>query len=164
MAGLLPSACHGIGAGHCSRYHVQVKAFPLPSLALTALLPTPPPKLRAARRRTRWGWTACSTSLPRLGRVGWHRREGSASLLSFGAGPGELLAGSGGHQSSADLSQALSALLPFVVAATAVSALVNPATFSWCADNFAAPLGLLWSVGLRGLVLCLHGGNETKEE
>lgn len=143
MAALLPSACRGIGAGHCSRYHVEVKVFPLPSLALTALSPTPPPKLRAARRRTRWGWTACSTSIPRLGRVGWHRREGSASLLSFGAGPGELLAGSGGHQSSADLSQALSALLPFVVAATAVSALVNPATFSWYADNFAAPLGLL---------------------
>ncbi|XP_042434890.1 probable sodium/metabolite cotransporter BASS3, chloroplastic isoform X2 [Zingiber officinale] len=152
MAALPPSACRGgIGAGRCSRYHVQVKVLPLPSLVLTALSTTPSLKLRAARRRTRWGWTACSTSFPRLGRVGWHRREGSASLLSFGAAPGELLAGGGGNQASDDLSQALSALLPFVVAATAVSALVNPATFSWVSKEYYAPAlgGIMLSIGIR---------------
>ncbi|KAG6478632.1 probable sodium/metabolite cotransporter BASS3, chloroplastic isoform X1 [Zingiber officinale] len=152
MAALPPSACRGgIGAGRCSRHHVQVKVLPLPSLALTALSTTPSLKLRAARRRTRWGWTACSTSFPRLGRVGWHRREGSASLLSFGAAPGELLAGGGGNQASDDLSQALSALLPFVVAATAVSALVNPATFSWVSKEYYAPAlgGIMLSIGIR---------------
>ncbi|XP_074567755.1 putative sodium/metabolite cotransporter BASS3, chloroplastic [Curcuma longa] len=151
MAALTPTACRGIGAGHCSLHHVQVKVFPLRSLALTALSPTPTPQLRVARRRTRWGWTACSTSFPRLGRVGWHRREGSASLLSFGAGPRELLAGGGGHQASDDLSQALSALLPFVVAATAVSALANPATFSWVSKEYYAPAlgGIMLSIGIR---------------
>ncbi|XP_042434891.1 probable sodium/metabolite cotransporter BASS3, chloroplastic isoform X3 [Zingiber officinale] len=150
MAALPPSACRGgIGAGRCSRYHVQVKVLPLPSLVLTALSTTPSLKLRAARRRTRWGWTACSTSFPRLGRVGWHRREGSASLLSFGAAPGELLAGGGGNQASDDLSQALSALLPFVVAATAVSALVNPATFSW---PLALSVGYIAQYALKPLL------------
>ncbi|XP_042434498.1 probable sodium/metabolite cotransporter BASS3, chloroplastic isoform X3 [Zingiber officinale] len=150
MAALPPSACRGgIGAGRCSRHHVQVKVLPLPSLALTALSTTPSLKLRAARRRTRWGWTACSTSFPRLGRVGWHRREGSASLLSFGAAPGELLAGGGGNQASDDLSQALSALLPFVVAATAVSALVNPATFSW---PLALSVGYIAQYALKPLL------------
>ena len=77
-------------------------------------------------RRPRRAATFCSA--PSLGRVGWPRREGSAWLLSFRA---ETDASSSAEEGDGDSTQAVSALLPFVVVATAVAALGNPATFSW---------------------------------
>lgn len=106
---------------------------PLVSLAVTGP--------RGVRTLTaRWGargWAlACSTSFPGVGRVGWPRREGNASLLSFGEGPPGGYAG--GERGSSDPSQVISAMLPFVVAATAVAALANPSTFCWCVAAFRA--------------------------
>jgi bile acid:Na+ symporter, BASS family len=105
---------HAMGSA-ASLYRSQARPFVSP----------PPP------RALLWRWprrvaltTLCSApSLPRLGSVGLPRRKGNASLLSFRAdtaAPG-------------DPSQAISALLPLVVVATAVAALGNPATFSWYA-------------------------------
>ncbi|XP_072950724.1 probable sodium/metabolite cotransporter BASS3, chloroplastic [Typha angustifolia] len=104
-------------------------------------------------RVKRGGATACSTSFPSLGRVGWHRREGNASLLSFGAtSEGFSVSGNGDAPAAAsDPSQAISGLLPFVVAATAVAALGNPATFSWVSKEYYAPAlgGIMLSIGIR---------------
>lgn len=73
--------------------------------------------------------------------MGWHRRLGNVSLLSFGVNNnprsgGEFLGGADKAAAAAaadgdSSSKALSGMLPYVVAATAVAALVNPATFSW---------------------------------
>ena len=71
---------------------------------------------------------ACSTS-PFLGRVGSHRREGQSSLLSFGINPPKTM--SEAAEKGSDSSQLLSAMLPFVVAATAIAALAQPSTFTW---------------------------------
>nr|GMD67015.1 probable sodium/metabolite cotransporter BASS3, chloroplastic [Ipomoea batatas] len=70
---------------------------------------------------------ACSTSSPFTGKVGWHRRDGNLSWLSFGKNHRIVAAGEG----KADSSEVLSALLPFVVVLTAVSALSYPYTFTW---------------------------------
>lgn len=59
-----------------------------------------------------------------MGRVGLQRREGNVSLLSFGINAGSVVA-------RYDSSQVLSAMLPFVVALTAVAALAQPSTFTW---------------------------------
>uniref|UniRef100_A0A2P2J9N6 Uncharacterized protein MANES_13G054700 n=1 Tax=Rhizophora mucronata TaxID=61149 RepID=A0A2P2J9N6_RHIMU len=67
---------------------------------------------------------ACSTS-QFIGRVGLQRREGNASILYFGFNPNAA------EVAKSDSSQVLSAMLPFVVAATAVAALAQPATFTW---------------------------------
>ncbi|KAJ8493719.1 hypothetical protein OPV22_015440 [Ensete ventricosum] len=154
MAALPTSACGCLAAGPSLRRTPWGQAPPSPSLAVTALPPSSFPTLKAVRRRRRWGWaSACSTSFPRLGRDGWQRREGTASLLSFGAGTGELLGGSGGgaDQATGDSSKGLSFLLPFVVAATAVAALANPATFSWVSKEYYAPAlgGIMLSIGIR---------------
>lgn len=68
---------------------------------------------------------ACSTSFF-IGRVGLQKREGNVSLLSFGNKQQVISEADG-----TDSSQVLSAMLPFVVAATAVAALAQPATFTW---------------------------------
>ncbi|KAL5794497.1 hypothetical protein ACOSP7_003091 [Xanthoceras sorbifolium] len=88
---------------------------------------------------------ACSTS-PFIGRVGFHRRQGNVSLLSFG-----LNQGSSSELGKNDSSQVLSALLPFVVAATAVAALVQPSTFTWVSKELYAPAlgGIMLSIGIR---------------
>lgn len=72
-------------------------------------------------------------SIPGFGKVGWHRREGNASILYFGA-----MSGTGDERSDGvaggngdDVSQKISAMLPLVVVATGVAALSYPATFSW---------------------------------
>lgn len=70
---------------------------------------------------------ACSTA-PFIGRVGLQWREGNSSLLSFGI---KVKPSGTTEGSKSDASQALSAMLPFVVAATAVAALAQPATFAW---------------------------------
>ncbi|OIT30508.1 PREDICTED: probable sodium/metabolite cotransporter BASS3, chloroplastic [Nicotiana attenuata] len=90
---------------------------------------------------------ACSTSSPLIGRVGLHRREGNLSLLSFGANSRSFYV----EDEKADYSQVLSALLPFVVALTAVAALSQPSTFTWVSKEMYAPAlgGIMLSIGIR---------------
>ncbi|KAK4799624.1 hypothetical protein SAY86_024989 [Trapa natans] len=90
---------------------------------------------------------ACSTA-PFIGRVGLQWREGNSSLLSFGI----KVKPSGATEGfKADASQALSAMLPFVVAATAVAALAQPATFTWVSKELYAPAlgGIMLSIGIK---------------
>lgn len=68
---------------------------------------------------------ACSTS-SFVGRIGSRIRQGNFSLLSFG-----LNSNAEAEATDGDSSQLLSALLPFVVAATAIAALTRPSTFTW---------------------------------
>ncbi|XP_027160248.1 probable sodium/metabolite cotransporter BASS3, chloroplastic [Coffea eugenioides] len=92
---------------------------------------------------------ACSTtSSPFIGKVGWHKREGNFSLLSFGASLDESVMEA---DKKADSSQVLSAMLPFVVALTAVSALSQPSTFTWVSKELYAPAlgGIMLSIGIR---------------
>lgn len=76
---------------------------------------------------------ACSTS-PFIGRIGSRRREGNGSSLSFGIEPGGVT-----EVAKSDSSQVLSAMLPFVVAATAIAALARPSTFTWYVCLYAFP-------------------------
>ncbi|KAJ7961673.1 Sodium Bile acid symporter family [Quillaja saponaria] len=87
---------------------------------------------------------ACSTS-PLIGRVGWQRREGNVSLLSFGINPDAVAEDKG------DSSQILSAMLPFVVAVTAIAALAQPSTFTWVSKELYAPAlgGIMLSIGIK---------------
>ncbi|CAH2052308.1 unnamed protein product [Thlaspi arvense] len=94
------------------------------------------------RRRRNSGEVACSTT-PFMGRVGLQWRDGNMSLLSF----------CGGNESmeKTDSSQVLSALLPFVVALTAVAALSYPSTFTWVSKELYAPAlgGIMLSIGIQ---------------
>ena len=77
---------------------------------------------------------ACSTSKFHGGRVGFNsNREGKSLFLKFGVDESESVVGGGGDGDvgERDWSQILSALLPFVVAVTAVAALSQPSTFTW---------------------------------
>ncbi|KAK9066026.1 hypothetical protein SSX86_015428 [Deinandra increscens subsp. villosa] len=94
------------------------------------------------------GAFACSTtSYPFIGKVGSHRREGNFNLLSYGSNPnsGSAVA------VKADVSQILSAALPFVVALTAVAALTQPLTFTWVSKDLYAPAlgGIMLSIGIK---------------
>ncbi|CAI9107290.1 OLC1v1006611C2 [Oldenlandia corymbosa var. corymbosa] len=92
---------------------------------------------------------ACSTtSSPFIGKVGWHKREGNSSLLSFGAKFDDSVIN---DDKEADSSQVLSAMLPFVVAITAISALSQPSTFTWVSKELYAPAlgGIMLSIGIR---------------
>ncbi|KAL2488357.1 putative sodium/metabolite cotransporter BASS3 [Forsythia ovata] len=90
---------------------------------------------------------ACSTSSPFIGKVGLQKREGNFSLLSFGTDPKGMLE----TEAKADASQLLSAMLPFVVALTAVAALYQPSTFTWVSKELYAPAlgGIMLSIGIR---------------
>ncbi|CAN6684905.1 unnamed protein product [Malus baccata var. baccata] len=90
---------------------------------------------------------ACSTS-PFIGRVGSQRREGNASMLSFGINPSAQISKGASDGSS---SQVLSAMLPFVVAATAIAALAQPSTFTWVSKDLYAPAlgGIMLSIGIK---------------
>ncbi|KAK1353998.1 putative sodium/metabolite cotransporter BASS3, chloroplastic [Heracleum sosnowskyi] len=97
---------------------------------------------------------ACSTSPPFIGKVGLFKREGNFTLLSFGTNPSYL--SDVGDKDAAnddddDSSQILSALLPFVVALTAVAALVQPSTFTWVSREMYAPAlgGIMLSIGIK---------------
>ncbi|KAF6144300.1 hypothetical protein GIB67_024527 [Kingdonia uniflora] len=96
------------------------------------------------------GVFACSTSVPFLGRVGVQSRDGNVSLMSFGMNP-SISSNGVSEESENDSSKALSALLPFVVAATAVAALSTPATFTWVSKEYYAPAlgGIMLSIGIR---------------
>ncbi|XP_019178227.1 PREDICTED: probable sodium/metabolite cotransporter BASS3, chloroplastic [Ipomoea nil] len=93
---------------------------------------------------------ACSTSSPLFGKVGWHRREGNLSLLLFGESRRRTTVAVE-VEKKADVSQVLSALLPFVVALTSIAALSQPATFSWVSKELYAPAlgGIMLSIGIR---------------
>eukprot|EP00250_Pteridium_aquilinum_P021843 c25244_g2_i1 orf=401-1816(+) len=82
----------------------------------------------------------------RVGTVGSHDKQGNVSLVSFGMKPRRL---SGGNKE--DFSKALSALLPYVVVATAVAALVQPSTFTWVSKEHYAPAlgGIMLSIGVQ---------------
>ncbi|KAL0369905.1 UNVERIFIED_CONTAM: putative sodium/metabolite cotransporter BASS3, chloroplastic [Sesamum angustifolium] len=90
---------------------------------------------------------ACSTSSPFIGKVGLHKREGNFSLLSFGLDPKVSVEA----EVNSDASQVLSALLPFVVALTAVAALSKPSTFTWVSKELYAPAlgGIMLSIGIK---------------
>ncbi|KFK39837.1 hypothetical protein AALP_AA3G294600 [Arabis alpina] len=90
-------------------------------------------------RRRSGGALACSTT-PFMGRVGLQWRDGNMSLLSFCGGT-----------ERADTSQVLSALLPFVVALTAVAALSYPPSFTWVSKELYAPAlgGIMLSIGIQ---------------
>ncbi|WVZ75391.1 hypothetical protein U9M48_023447, partial [Paspalum notatum var. saurae] len=143
MASAAASSSHSYPTASLHHHSLPHYARPCAS-ARFSQLPPPPPRARLWQRPRRVAPTTfCSApSLPRLGRVGWPRREGNAWLLSFlsdtAAAPG-------------DPSQALSALLPLVVAATAVAALRNPATFSWVSKDYYAPAlgGIMLSIGIK---------------
>uniref|UniRef100_I1KYY7 Sodium/metabolite cotransporter BASS3, chloroplastic n=1 Tax=Glycine max TaxID=3847 RepID=I1KYY7_SOYBN len=93
---------------------------------------------------------ACSTSQFRGGfGFRFHRRQGKFSLLSFGGDDDGSAVG--GEARERDLSQLLSALLPVVVAATAVAALAKPSTFTWVSKELYAPAlgGIMLSIGIR---------------
>lgn len=83
------------------------------------------------------------------GRVGLQRREKNVSLLSFGVNNTNNQIS--GDDSKSDSSQILSAMLPFVVAATAIAALSQPSTFTWVSKDLYAPAlgGIMLSIGLR---------------
>ncbi|CAO2818982.1 unnamed protein product [Amaranthus hypochondriacus] len=82
------------------------------------------------------------------GRVGLQRREGNVSLLSFGVDSNNRL---GGDDSKEGSSQILSAMLPFVVVATAVAAISQPSSFTWVSKELYAPAlgGIMLSIGIR---------------
>nr|GMD17292.1 probable sodium/metabolite cotransporter BASS3, chloroplastic [Ipomoea batatas] len=116
---------------------------PRPKILLTALKNRP-----FCSRNFRGGAlvaVACSTSSPLFGKVG---REGNLSLLLFGESRRNIAVG---VEKKADVSQVLSALLPFVVALTSIAALSQPATFSWVSKELYAPAlgGIMLSIGIR---------------
>lgn len=93
---------------------------------------------------------ACSAT-PYIGRVGWQRREGNVSGINP---PGIVIDGGEGRVNDVDdddASQVLSAMLPFVVAATAIAALCQPSTFTWVSKEMYAPAlgGIMLSIGIK---------------
>ncbi|KAL4378822.1 hypothetical protein GQ457_02G004810 [Hibiscus cannabinus] len=85
---------------------------------------------------------ACSTTpSPYVRRVGWRR-------LSFGNNAGDEATQ---VSKKVEISQVLSAMLPFVVAITAVAALAQPSTFTWVSKELYAPAlgGIMLSIGIR---------------
>lgn len=89
-----------------------------------------------------WPWWSSAS-----GKVGSQTRQGNVSLLTFGANPRSF----SNEANAGSTSQLLSAMLPYVVAATAVAALVNPVTFAWVSKDYYAPAlgGIMLSIGIR---------------
>ncbi|PIA25732.1 hypothetical protein AQUCO_10800019v1 [Aquilegia coerulea] len=97
------------------------------------------------------GVFACSTTSSfghNVGRVGAQQRDGNVSNMSFGLKKDEEVEQ---QQGKNDASQVLNAMLPFIVAATAVAALYNPSTFTWISKEMYAPAlgGIMLSIGIR---------------
>ncbi|CAA2949586.1 probable sodium metabolite cotransporter BASS3, chloroplastic [Olea europaea subsp. europaea] len=94
---------------------------------------------------------ACSPSSPFVGKVGMQRREGNYSLLSFGVKSVDTKGIVTEMEAKVDASQDLSAMLPFVVALTAVAALSHPSTFTWVSKELYAPAlgGIMFSIGIK---------------
>ncbi|KAK1318200.1 hypothetical protein QJS10_CPB04g01379 [Acorus calamus] len=93
---------------------------------------------------------ACSTSSPFpfiwRRRIGSQRRGNDASKFSYSDGFLEKE-----DKGSDSTSQVLSGLLPYVVAATAVTALSFPSSFSWVSREYYAPAlgGIMLSIGIQ---------------
>ncbi|KAK7293214.1 hypothetical protein RJT34_16077 [Clitoria ternatea] len=123
----------------CHAKPIRLQALPLrPLLRSRGSFPMP----RVQKGGAAWSF-ACSTSRFH-GRVGLNRRVWKSSF--------EIRDGDGsGVAEGRDLSQVLSALLPFVVAVTAVAALAQPSTFTWVSKEFYAPAlgGIMLSIGIR---------------
>ncbi|GMI98617.1 hypothetical protein like AT3G25410 [Hibiscus trionum] len=85
---------------------------------------------------------ACSTT-PYVRRVG-SRRLSSANNAGGGGGATQVA-------KKVDISQVLSAMLPFVVVVTAIAALSQPSTFTWVSKELYAPAlgGIMLSIGIR---------------
>ncbi|GAU29596.1 hypothetical protein TSUD_164440 [Trifolium subterraneum] len=79
-------------------------------------------------------------------RVGFNNRQGKSSFLES-VDENESVE----VVSERDWSQILSALLPFVVAVTAVAALSQPSTFTWVSKELYAPAlgGIMLSIGIK---------------
>ncbi|CAN7048840.1 hypothetical protein IGI04_026220 [Brassica rapa subsp. trilocularis] len=103
----------------------------------------PPSLISSSSFQRRVGEVACSTT-PFMGRVGLQWRDGNMSLLSF-------CGGNHSPYNSDSSSQVLSALLPFVVALTALAALSYPSTFTWVSKELYAPAlgGIMLSIGIQ---------------
>ncbi|KAE9592146.1 putative Bile acid:sodium symporter/arsenical resistance protein Acr3 [Lupinus albus] len=142
---------------HCSSSMVSIpvlcpKTHPNPKLQPLTFQPLlRSSTLKVFRRVSKDGGClsniTCSTSMFK-GRVGFlHHGHGNFSFLSFGVD--ESVVSEVGNER--DWSQILSALLPFVVAATAVSALVQPSTFTWVSKELYAPAlgGIMLSIGIK---------------
>ncbi|KAL5711710.1 putative sodium/metabolite cotransporter bass3 [Ranunculus cassubicifolius] len=86
-----------------------------------------------------------------IGRVGAQRRDGHQSSLSFGLKNPSSNSKAKDEQKSDAAAQVLNALLPFVVAATAIAALSNPSTFTWVSKEMYPPAlgGIMLSIGIR---------------
>lgn len=80
------------------------------------------------------------------GRVGTYIREGNVSLASFGI---KVKRDKKGQK--VDLTKSLSQMLPYVVLATAVAALTQPASFAWVSKDYYAPAlgGIMLSIGVQ---------------
>ncbi|MCO5614753.1 hypothetical protein L7F22_069037 [Adiantum nelumboides] len=99
-----------------------------------------------AYRRSLSGISCKATPSGRVGTVGSHDKQGNVSLASFGLRPRRLSGSNNG-----DFAKALSALLPYVVVATAVAALAQPSTFTWVSKEYYAPAlgGIMLSIGVQ---------------
>ncbi|CAM0945820.1 unnamed protein product [Alopecurus aequalis] len=133
--------------GQATSHHLRQPLRPLRSIS-SPPQPCSSPSALLWRQPRRAAAPTTFCSAPSFGRVGWPRREGSAWLLSFRA---ETDASSSAEEGDGDSTQAVSALLPFVVVATAVAALGNPATFSWVSKELYAPAlgGIMLSIGIQ---------------
>jgi BASS family bile acid:Na+ symporter len=81
-----------------------------------------------------------------MGRVGIYKREGNVSLASFGI---KFKKDKNGKK--VDLTKSLSQMLPYIVTATAASALIQPASFAWVRKDYYAPAlgGIMLSIGIQ---------------
>ncbi|CAK9216101.1 unnamed protein product [Sphagnum troendelagicum] len=81
-----------------------------------------------------------------MGRVGIYKREGNVSLASFG-----IKSKKDKHGNKVDLTKSLSQMLPYIVTATAASALIQPASFAWVRKDYYAPAlgGIMLSIGIQ---------------
>ncbi|KAJ4847947.1 putative sodium/metabolite cotransporter bass3, chloroplastic [Turnera subulata] len=156
MALLIPTLTlslpiHKTGGGLASVSAASKDSTLLPSTA--SCLPSS--SLSLSRKRAKKGlkdgalfsFAGSSPSSSFVGRVGLQRRRGNISFLEFGTNP----SGDAEVANADSSSQFLSAMLPFVVAATAVAALAQPASFTWVSKELYAPAlgGIMLSIGIR---------------
>ncbi|KAL9256741.1 putative sodium/metabolite cotransporter BASS3, chloroplastic [Drosera capensis] len=117
-------------------------------------------RLRCARTSIEGGFNGGVSSVMSLsGRVGLRRRrerDNVVSCMSYGVNSTHRVHEDDGFEGEGEeeegtSSEILSAMLPFVVAATAVAALAQPATFTWVSKEMYAPAlgGIMLSIGIR---------------
>ncbi|GAB2234625.1 hypothetical protein Droror1_Dr00003882 [Drosera rotundifolia] len=117
-------------------------------------------RLRHDRTRIEGGFNGgVSSGMSFRGRVGLRRRrerDNVVSCMSYGVNSTHRVHeddgfGGEGEEEEGTSSEILSAMLPFVVAATAVAALAQPAMFTWVSKEMYAPAlgGIMLSIGIR---------------